>query len=132
MEPAERDAREAQREDRPAARGERAASTRPLLPQQIGVARLVVAGVGGAGCNAVNRMIDVGVRGVEFIAMNTVAQALELSHAPCKLRLGESLTRGLGAGGNPELGRKAAQESVAAIHEALSGADMVFVTAGMG
>ena len=97
-----------------------------------GVARLVVAGIGGAGCNAVNRMIEAGVQGVEFIALNTDAQALDLSRAPSRLRLGESLTRGLGAGGNPELGRRAAEESEAEIRAALDGADMVFITAGMG
>src|SRR5579884_2579922 len=96
------------------------------------VAKLVTVGVGGGGVNAVNRMIEVGVRGVEFIAMNTDAQALELARAPRKLRLGETLTRGLGAGGNPEIGRKAAEESYKAIRESLSGADMVFITAGMG
>ena len=97
-----------------------------------GVARLVVAGIGGAGCNAVNRMIEAGVQGIEFAALNTDAQALDLSQAPRRLRLGESLTRGLGAGGNPDLGRRAAEESEAAIRTTLEGADMVFVTAGMG
>ncbi len=96
------------------------------------VARLVTVGVGGGGVNAVNHMIQSAVRGVEFVAMNTDAQALDLSRAPRKLRLGESLTRGLGAGGNPEIGRKAAEESYQAIRDTLAGADLVFVTAGMG
>ena len=95
-------------------------------------ARILVVGVGGAGCNAVNRMIDEGIQGVEFIAINTDAQALLLSNAPKKLRLGEKLTKGLGAGGNPEIGRKSAEESAEELYKALSGADMVFVTAGMG
>lgn len=91
-----------------------------------------VIGVGGAGCNAVNRMVSLGVQGVEFIAMNTDRQALENSHASVTLALGESLTRGLGAGGDPEKGHQAARESEKAIIELLEGADMVFVTAGMG
>lgn len=95
-------------------------------------ARILVVGVGGAGCNAVNRMIDEGIQGVEFIAINTDAQALLLSNAPKKLRIGEKLTKGLGAGGNPEIGRKSAEESAEVLYKALSGADMVFVTAGMG
>lgn len=97
-----------------------------------GVARLLAVGVGGGGTNAINRMIDAQVSGVEFLAMNTDAQALRLSRAATRLRIGEQLTRGLGAGGNPEIGRKAAEESYAAICETLSGADMVFITAGMG
>jgi cell division protein FtsZ len=95
-------------------------------------ARLLAVGVGGGGVNAVNHMIEAGVRGVEFLAMNTDAQALELARTPKRLRLGETLTRGLGAGGNPEIGRKAAEESYKAICAALAGADMVFITAGMG
>lgn len=103
-------------------------------PQQrpLGVARLVAVGVGGGGVNALNRMIDAGVRGVEFIAMNTDVQALELARTPMRVRIGESLTRGLGAGGNPEIGRSAAEESYDVICAALAGADMVFITAGMG
>jgi cell division protein FtsZ len=99
---------------------------------QPGVARLVAVGVGGAGTNAVNRMIEAGIHGVEFLAMNTDAQALELARTPVRLQLGDQLTRGLGAGGNPEIGHAAAEESYGAICEALAGADMVFVTAGMG
>lgn len=101
-------------------------------PQPAGVARMVAVGIGGAGTNALNRMIEAGVRGVEFLAMNTDAQALEMSRAPHRLRIGESLTRGLGAGGVPEIGRRAAEESYTAIQQALAGADMVFITAGMG
>lgn len=93
---------------------------------------LKVIGIGGAGSNAVNRMIDEGLSGVEFVAMNTDAQALALSKADVRLQLGESLTRGLGAGGNPEIGENAAKESEKAIQEVLDGADMVFITAGMG
>ena len=97
-----------------------------------GVARLLAVGVGGGGTNAINRMIDAKVSGVEFLALNTDAQALGISRAETRLRIGEQLTRGLGAGGNPEIGRQAAEESYGAITEALSGADMVFITAGMG
>ncbi|WP_102027304.1 cell division protein FtsZ [Salirhabdus sp. Marseille-P4669] len=96
------------------------------------LASIKVIGCGGGGSNAVNRMIEHGVQGVEFIAVNTDAQALNLSKADVKLQLGEKLTRGLGAGANPEVGRKAAEESKEQIEEALQGADMVFVTAGMG
>jgi cell division protein FtsZ len=95
-------------------------------------ATIKVIGVGGGGNNAVNRMIEHGVQGVEFIAVNTDAQALNLSKAPTKLQIGAKLTRGLGAGANPEVGKKAAEESKEQIEEALKGADMVFVTAGMG
>jgi cell division protein FtsZ len=95
-------------------------------------ASLKVIGVGGGGTNAVNRMIAAGLRGVEFIAMNTDAQALAGSNASNKIQLGERLTKGLGAGGNPEIGAKAAEESRDLITEKLRGADMVFVTAGMG
>jgi cell division protein FtsZ len=95
-------------------------------------AALKVAGVGGGGSNAVNRMIAAGLRGVEFIAMNTDVQALAQSNAPVKIQLGERLTKGLGAGGNPEIGIKAAEESRDTIMAALKGADMVFITAGMG
>jgi cell division protein FtsZ len=96
------------------------------------VARIKVIGVGGGGNNAVNRMIEAGVQGVEFIAVNTDAQALNLSNAEIKMQIGASLTRGLGAGANPEVGRKAVEESKMQLQEALKGADMVFVTAGMG
>lgn len=95
-------------------------------------ARIKVIGVGGGGSNAVNRMIDAGLRGVEFIAMNTDIQVLDVSAADYKLQLGENLTRGLGAGGNPEVGRAAAEESKSDIKKAIEGADMVFITAGMG
>jgi len=95
-------------------------------------ARLIVAGVGGGGSNAVNRMIEAKTPGVSFVAINTDAQALELANAPVRLRIGEELTRGLGAGGNPEIGRQAAEESYRALSDAFAGADMVFITAGMG
>src|SRR5512136_1494066 len=95
-------------------------------------AHIKVVGVGGGGCNAVERMIREGLQGVEFIAINTDAQALMNSSAPTRVRIGEKLTRGLGSGGNPEQGRKAAEESQEALYNVLRGADMVFVTAGMG
>lgn len=97
-----------------------------------GLAKIKVIGVGGGGNNAVNRMIEHGVQGVEFIAVNTDAQALNLSKAETRMAIGGKLTRGLGAGGNPEVGKKAAEESREQLQEVLSGADMVFVTAGMG
>jgi cell division protein FtsZ len=104
-----------------------------LVPQQQeSFARIKVVGVGGGGCNAVNRMIDEGVQGIEFITVNTDAQALLLSKAQTRVRIGEKVTRGLGAGGNPEVGRKAAEESAEELYEVLKGTDMVFVTAGMG
>lgn len=96
------------------------------------LAKIKVIGVGGGGNNAVNRMIEHGVQGVEFIAVNTDAQALNLSKAEIKLQIGSKLTRGLGAGANPEIGKKAAEESREQIEEVVRGADMVFVTAGMG
>jgi cell division protein FtsZ len=95
-------------------------------------AQIKVIGCGGGGSNAVNRMIDGGVKGVEFITVNTDAQALHLSGADSKLQIGEKLTRGLGAGANPEVGKKAAEESRELVENALRGSDMVFVTAGMG
>ncbi len=95
-------------------------------------ARIKVIGVGGGGCNAVNRMIDEGLQGLEFIAVNTDSQDLIASKAGTRIRIGEKSTRGLGAGGNPEVGRTAAEESRDEIREALNGADMVFITAGMG
>lgn len=101
-------------------------------PEGLGSAKIKVVGVGGAGCNAVNRMVDAGIDGVEFISMNTDAQALSRSLAPKKVQLGANLTKGLGAGSNPDVGRQAAEESVDSISQALEGADMVFVTAGMG
>src|SRR5579875_3182390 len=96
------------------------------------LAHIKVIGVGGGGCNAVNRMIESGVKGVEFIVVNTDAQALKLAKAETRLQIGEKLTRGLGAGANPEIGKKAAEESREMLANALRGADMVFVTAGMG
>lgn len=95
-------------------------------------ARIKVIGVGGGGNNAVNRMIEDGLEGVEFIAVNTDAQALKQSKADIVMQIGGSLTRGLGAGANPEIGKKAVEESKLQIQEVLEGADMVFVTAGMG
>ena len=95
-------------------------------------AKIKVIGVGGGGSNAVNRMIELGLQGVEFIAVNTDAQALLHASAPKRMQIGEKLTRGLGAGARPEIGEKAAQESRDDILEALRGSDMVFVTAGMG
>jgi cell division protein FtsZ len=95
-------------------------------------AKIKVIGCGGAGCNAVTRMVREGVRGVEFIAMNTDAQHLEVTEAATRIHLGERLTRGLGAGGDHLIGQKAAEESREEIREAVDGADMVFVTAGMG
>jgi cell division protein FtsZ len=95
-------------------------------------ATIKVIGVGGGGGNAVNRMIDEGLGGVEFIAVNTDSQSLLLSRARVRVRIGDKLTRGLGAGGNPEIGRKAAEESADELYEVLRGADMVFITGGMG
>ncbi len=95
-------------------------------------ARIKVVGVGGGGCNAVNRMMEEGMSGVEFIAINTDAQALLLSNAPRRVRIGDKLTRGLGSGGDPDTGRKAAEESADDLYEVLKGSDMVFVTAGIG
>lgn len=97
-----------------------------------GTAVIKVVGVGGAGTNAVNRMIEFGIRGVEFIAINTDRQALQLSKANTKIQIGEKITRGLGAGANPDIGAQSAEESKSEIEEALRGADMVFVTSGMG
>ena len=95
-------------------------------------AQIKVIGVGGAGCNAINRMVQYGLRGVDFIAINTDKQALYLAKAPTKIQIGEKLTKGLGAGADPEVGRKAADESREMILEALKGTDMAFITAGMG
>ena len=96
------------------------------------LAVIKVIGVGGAGCNAVNRMIDAGLKGVEFIGVNTDAQALLMSDADLKLDIGRELTRGLGAGSDPEVGRQAAEDHRSDIEESLRGADMVFITAGEG
>jgi cell division protein FtsZ len=97
-----------------------------------GFAQIRVIGVGGGGSNAVNRMIQANMMGIEFIAINTDAQALLLTDAPHHIRIGDKLTRGLGAGGNPSVGMKAAEENAEEIYEALKGSDMVFITAGMG
>ena len=96
------------------------------------VAIIRVVGVGGGGVNAVNRMIDAGLKGVEFIAANTDAQALSMSDAETRIDIGQNLTRGLGAGSDPEVGRQAAEEHIDEIREILNGSDMVFVTAGKG
>jgi len=102
------------------------------VPLFDGMAKIKVIGVGGAGNNAVNRMVEMGVNGVEFIAVNTDRQALALSKAPTRIQIGEKITRCLGAGGDPLIGEKAAEESREEIANVLKGADMVFVTAGMG
>src|SRR4249919_535423 len=103
-----------------------------MTPPHNYLAVIKVVGIGGGGVNAVNRMIEVGLRGVEFIAINTDAQALLMSDADVKLDVGRELTRGLGAGANPDVGRKAAEDHREEIEEVLKGADMVFVTAGEG
>lgn len=104
-----------------------------VKPQANPVARIKVVGVGGGGGNVLNTMVtDGGIFDVEYIAINTDAQALQQSKADVKLRIGEQITRGLGSGGNPVIGRKAAEESVDSIHENLAGSDMIFITAGMG
>ena len=97
-----------------------------------GTATIKVIGVGGAGNNAVNRMIEAGIKGVDFIAVNTDRQALQTSKAGTKIQIGEKITRGLGAGANPDVGAQSAEENKAEVAEVLRGADMVFVTAGMG
>ena len=96
------------------------------------VQEIKVIGVGGGGCNAVNRMIDSGMKGVTFIAVNTDKQALARSKAETKIQIGEKLTKGLGAGGNPEVGQKSAEESLEDLEKYIAGSDMVFVTCGMG
>jgi cell division protein FtsZ len=106
--------------------------TNPTPNQIESFARIKVVGVGGGGCNAVDRMIDEGLQGVEFVAINTDAQALMLSKATTRVRVGEKLTRGLGSGGDPEVGRKATEESAEELYTVLKGSDMVFITAGMG
>jgi cell division protein FtsZ len=100
--------------------------------QATSYANIKVIGCGGGGSNAINRMIETGLSGTEFIAMNTDIQVLELCTAPVRLQIGDTLTKGLGAGGNPEVGRNAAEESRQDIKKLLEGADMVFITAGMG
>jgi cell division protein FtsZ len=120
----------------PAGQGERMtakdAGIRMSFSEELQPAKLKVIGVGGGGCNAVNRMIRAKVEGVEFITANTDLQALKMSQAPVKLQLGAKLTKGLGAGANPEIGRKAALEDTDKIIEALEGSDMIFITSGLG
>ncbi|MFN2245471.1 MAG: cell division protein FtsZ [Anaerolineae bacterium] len=105
---------------------------RRLMPEMENFARIKVLGVGGGGSNAVNRMIAEGLQGVEFVAINTDAQALMLSHAENRVRIGDKLTKGLGSGGDSTIGGKAAEESGDDLYEVINGADMVFITAGMG
>ena len=95
-------------------------------------AKIKVIGVGGGGNNAVNRMIEYGLQGAEFIAVNTDKQALYLSSAPYKIQIGEKLTKGLGSGANPDIGKRAAEESRDELEQAIKGADLVFVAAGLG
>src|SRR5437867_2986763 len=102
------------------------------LPDLEAFAQIKVIGVGGGGANAVDRMIESELRGVEFITVNTDSQALIRSQAPARIRIGDRVTRGLGAGGNPSVGERAAEESAEEIMEAMRGADMVFIAAGMG
>ncbi|MGA2419206.1 MAG: cell division protein FtsZ [Candidatus Acidiferrum sp.] len=111
---------------------EKDAGIRMSFSEELQPAKIKVIGVGGGGCNAVNRMIRAKLEGVEFITANTDLQALKLSQAPTKLQLGAKLTKGLGAGANPETGRKAALEDTEKIIEALEGSDMIFITAGLG
>jgi cell division protein FtsZ len=115
---------------------DRATDERPdnmsALPNLESFAQIKVIGIGGGGSNAVDRMIETEMRGVEFITVNTDSQALLRSQAPVRIRIGDKVTRGLGAGGNPSVGAKAAEESTEEIYEALKGADMVFIAAGMG
>ena len=99
---------------------------------EVSNAKIIVIGVGGGGCNAVNRMIDENPKGVTFMAVNTDSQALVSCKAENKLQIGEKLTKGLGAGGNPEIGQKSAEENMEEIGRQIQGAEMVFVTAGMG
>jgi cell division protein FtsZ len=108
---------------KPISRNPEFASMKPVLK---------VVGMGGGGSNAINRMIELGLKGVEFIAINTDAQALKTNLAPTKIQIGPLVTRGLGAGGNPQVGFEAAKESIEELSDALKGADMVFLTAGMG
>ena len=103
-----------------------------FMPEVENFARIKVMGVGGGGSNAVNRMIAAGLQGVEFVAVNTDAQALMLSHAENRVRIGDKLTKGLGSGGDSTIGAKAAEESSDDLYEVINGADMVFITAGMG
>src|ERR1039458_5877721 len=113
-------------------RGERAERALLVAAPQNYLAVIKIVGIGGGGVNAVNRMIEEGLKGVEFIAINTDAQALLMSDADVKLDVGRELTRGLGAGANPEVGNRTAEDHREEIEEVLKGADMVFVTAGEG
>ena len=106
--------------------------TQEVMPEITPVANIKVLGVGGGGCNAVNRMIKSGVKGIDFVAINTDAQALYHSEAPTKINIGKATTRGLGAGANPDIGRQYAEESVDEIREAIEGSDMIFITCGLG
>src|SRR5216110_405184 len=110
----------------------RDAGIRMSFSEELQPAKIKVIGVGGGGCNAVNRMIRAKLEGVEFITANTDLQALKLSQAPVKIQLGAKLTKGLGAGANPEVGRRAALEDTEKLIDALEGADMVFITSGLG
>jgi len=103
-----------------------------IKPEIETFAKIKVVGVGGSGGSAINRMVKAKIRGVEFIAANTDVQALHYSEAPVRLHIGKTITRGLGAGMDPEVGRRAAEESQNEIRDALKGADMVFVTCGLG
>ncbi|MBI5151922.1 hypothetical protein HZA39_00130, partial [Candidatus Peregrinibacteria bacterium] len=103
-----------------------------VIPDITPVANLKVVGMGGGGGNALNRMIKAGLKGVEFIAVNTDAQALYHSNADTKINIGKATTRGLGAGGNPDIGKQAAEESKEELRVSLEGADMVFITCGLG
>src|SRR5215472_14863321 len=100
--------------------------------EELGSARIKVVGVGGGGGNAIARMISSGLQGIEFIAVNTDLQALRSNQAPVKIQIGAKLTKGLGAGANPDIGRQAAIEDTEKICDALEGADMVFITTGLG
>ncbi|HSP07878.1 MAG TPA: cell division protein FtsZ, partial [Acidobacteriota bacterium] len=95
-------------------------------------ARIKVVGIGGGGGNAINRMVEMGLKGAEFISINTDVQALQNSTAPVRLQIGSNLTKGLGAGANPDIGRQAALEDADKIMQLLEGADMIFITSGMG
>ena len=106
--------------------------TKTSRPYVENLAQIKVIGVGGGGGNAVNRMIAEGIQGVEFITVNTDAQALMLSEAPLRVRVGDKITKGLGSGGNPDIGARASEESAEELKEVLKGADMIFVTSGLG
>lgn len=108
------------------------AKTQEVTPEITPVASIKVLGVGGGGCNAVNRMIKAGLKGIEFISINTDAQALYHSESPTKINIGKATTRGLGAGSNPDVGRQAAEESADEIRDAIEGSDMIFITCGLG